>query len=279
MGSRSTGWLVCRAALLPAAAWAAGAVVNLLLLAPLWMPADAPANGPRVTIVHANVGGDGVDAAALAAWLNGLSPEWVSLQEVTPRNLSKIAAKLPAYDVVADEPRLDTRGVALFHRHDPAATQPVFSAQIVHITPDGDRPMASFTFDLAGRPVSVLGFHTTRPAPANNWRWQRRGMDAAAAWAVAQRVAGGGDVVLVGDFNSTAQGVLVGELCRTAKLQNARRGHGLEGTWPGDLPAPLRIGIDGAYASGGLVATDFKVGPDVGSDHRPIAVTFVPCLP
>ena len=258
-----------------AAAWGAGAVVNLLPLTPLWLPAPAPVGGASVTIVHANTGGDGVDAAALAEWVNTLSPEWVSLQEITPRNLPKIAAKLPAYDVVADAPRLDTRGVALLHRHDPAATRPTFSAQIVSITPDADRPMASFTFDLAGRGVSVLGFHTTRPAPANNWRWQRQGMDAAAVWAAAGQLAGG-ESVLIGDFNATAQGVLTSGLCRTAKLHDARRGHGLTGTWPSNLPGPLRVGIDAAYASAGLTATAFIIGPDVGSDHRPIAVTFAP---
>ena len=258
-----------------AGAWAAGAAVNLLALSPLWWPAATPAGLPQVTIVHANTGGDRVDAAALAAWVNALSPQWVSLQEITPRNLPKIAAKLPDYDIVADEPRLDTRGVALLHRHDPAATRPAFAAQVLHPTPDGNRPMVAFTFDLGGRDVSVLGFHTTRPAPANNWRWQRQGMDAAGLWAAAQQLAGG-EAVLIGDFNATAQGALVGQLCRTAKLADARRGHGLNGTWPANLPGPLRVGIDGAYHTAGLACAEFTVGPDVGSDHRPIAVTFSP---
>ena len=262
-----------------AAAWAAGALVNGLLLSPLWLPATPPGAGPRITIVHANVGGDPVDAAALAAWVNDLSPEWVSLQEITPRNLLRIAAKLPDYEVAADAPRPDTRGVALFHRVEPATTRPTFAARVVYVTPDKNRPMVSFDFDLGGRGVSVLGFHTTRPAPANNWRWQREGLDAAAAWSVAQRAAGGGEVLLVGDFNATSQGVLSRELCRKAKLLDARRGYGTAGTWPSAVPAPLRIGIDAAYASAGLAVTEFAVGPDVGSDHRPIAVTVALAKP
>ena len=63
-------------------------------------------------------------------------------------------------------------------------------------------------------------------------------------------------------------------MCRRAKLQDARRGHGLCGTWPSDLPAFLRVAIDDAYHTAGLVCTDFAVGPDVKSDHRPISVTF-----
>ena len=251
-----------------AAAWAAGAVVNLLPLVPLWLPAATPAGDARVTVVHANTGGDTVDAAALGAWVNGLSPDWVSLQEITPRNLLKIAAKLPAYELAADAPRTDTRGVALFRRKGI-----VGDARIVTITPDNNRPMVAFSFDLAGRAVSVLGFHTTRPAPANNWRWQREGTDAAALWAAAQQLAGG-EAVLIGDFNATAQGVMARNLGQTAKLADARRGHGLTGTWPANVPGPLRIGIDAAYASRGLTATGFSVGPNIGSDHLPIAVTF-----
>ena len=134
--------------------------------------------------------------------------------------------------------------------------------------------MVTFSFDLAGKPVSVLGFHTTRPAPANNWRWQRQGTDAAAVWAAAQQFAGGGDAVVIGDFNATAAGAHVAEMCRRANLFDARRGHGPCGTWPSDLPAFLRVNIDGAYHSVGLVCETFQVGPDINSDHRPIAVTF-----
>ena len=250
-----------------AGAWLAGAAVAGATLFSLFFELPQPSTG-RVSIVHANTGGDAVDAAALADWVNGRSPEWVSLQEVTDRNLKKIAAKLPRYDVVADDPRSDTRGVALLHRHDAG---PV-TASMIRPTPDSNRPMVTFSFDLAGKPVSVLGFHTTRPAPANNWRWQRQGTDAAAVWAAAAQFAGG-EAVVIGDFNSTAAGVHVAEMCRRANLQDARQAHGPCGTWPSDLPAFLRVNIDGAYHSAGLVCDEFRVGPEIGSDHRPIAVT------
>ena len=40
------------------------------------------------------------------------------------------------------------------------------------------------------------------------------------------------------------------------------------------MPAPLRIPIDYALHSGGLAVTGYALGPDVGSDHLPIRVTF-----
>ena len=255
-----------------AGAWLAGAAVAGATLWPLWFASLPPAaTGDRVTVVHANTGGDSVDAAALAAWVKAEAADWVSLQEVTAKNMPRIAAKLPEYDVVAYAPRADTRGVALLHRHVDGG--PAVTAKVVTPTPDSQRPMVSFTFDLAGRPVSVLGFHTTRPAPANNWHWQRQGIDAAVVWAAAGQFAGG-EAVLIGDFNSTAAGVHVTELCRRANLTDARRSHGLCGTWPSDLPSFLRVGIDDAYHTGGLVCTKFTVGPYIGSDHRPIAVTL-----
>ena len=254
-----------------AAAWAVGAAFNVALILPLFVHASAPAVSDRVVVAHLNTGGDAADAGALAAWVSEASPGWLSLQEVTPRNLPRFEAALAGYELATAEPRLDTRGVALFRRLDVVDG----SARIVRPTPDRDRPMASFAVDLNGRPVAVLGYHAPRPLPGGPWRAQAKAVDGAVLWAAAQQLTGG-EAVLIGDFNATAEGVIVSNLTRDAALIDARRGHGLNGTWPAHLPAFLRVPIDSAYHSAGLTVTHFEVGPDLGSDHRPIAVTFAP---
>lgn len=252
------------------AAWATGALLNALFVAPLYFAQVPAATGESLTISHCNTGGDGVDIAVLADWLRRTSPDLLSLQEVTPRNLPRIETGLReaglSYELIAAEARNDTRGVALFSR------RAGIDAEIIRPVTDHDRPMIQANLDLSGMPVAILGFHATRPAPARPYRNQAQGMHAAVFWSSAfARV--GSERLLIGDFNSTSQGALVSDLCRRADLADARRGHGLAGTWPASLPAPLRVPIDSAYHSAGLVTTDLHVGPDVGSDHLPIVLT------
>lgn len=254
-----------------AAAWGMGVLLNLAMIGPLYLATQPAVSGPGLVVAHANVAGDDVDVEALAAWIAQAQPEILLLQEITPRNLPRIEQALVSaglgYSTAAGQPRDDTRGVALLTRRGD------IDASIVYPTPDDERPMAQANLDLAGVRIAILGFHTTRPAPERPYRFQAQGMSAAALWCHANQM-GGVEQVLIGDFNSTSQGVLVSDLCRRAGLADARRGHGNAGTWPSHLPAALRVPIDGAYLSRNLAATDLAVGPDIGSDHLPLLLTI-----
>ena len=210
-----------------AAVWALGAVLNGIMIAPLYLSRLAPVAGERLSIVHSNTGHDGGDVTVLAAWLKQHSPDLISLQEVTPRSLPRIIDALSesnlGYDLLVAEPRNDTRGVALLSRRSGV------SARIVRPTPDQDRPMIEAELELSGTRLALLGFHATRPAPAGPYGNQRIGMDGAARWSRLHADAGA-ERVLLGDFNSTSQGALVKRLCRTAELRDGRRGHGWQGT-------------------------------------------------
>ena len=139
--------------------------------------------------------------------------------------------------------------------------------------PDRDRPMAQAVASLGGVPVAILGYHATRPAPAANYHWQAEGIEALAFWSRSYEMAGA-QRVAIGDFNATSQGAHARRLGEAGGLRDARLGRGLHGTWPSHLPAVLRVPIDGAYISDGLIVTSVATGPNVGSDHLPILVTL-----
>ena len=78
--------------------------------------------------------------------------------------------------------------------------------------------------------------------------------------------------VLAGDFNMAPW---TPRLRRFADRADLTIAPGLNGTWPAMLPVPARIPIDHVMTGPGLRVVDRTVGPDVGSDHRPVTVTLV----
>ena len=76
--------------------------------------------------------------------------------------------------------------------------------------------------------------------------------------------------ILAGDFNMAPWTPRLRRFANQADLAIAP---GLDGTWPAMLPLPARIPIDHVMTSAHLLVLDRTVGPDLGSDHRPVTVT------
>ncbi|MCA9369361.1 hypothetical protein KC721_03615, partial [Candidatus Woesebacteria bacterium] len=76
-------------------------------------------------------------------------------------------------------------------------------------------------------------------------------------------------VLLLGDLNVTEFSPLFDDLVATAGLQSFRSNQGLFGTWPAQLPAPLRIGIDHVLYKGAMQPR-VTIGEPNGSDHLPL---------
>jgi endonuclease/exonuclease/phosphatase (EEP) superfamily protein YafD len=80
--------------------------------------------------------------------------------------------------------------------------------------------------------------------------------------------------VVVGDFNATPWTSAFRRLLGTGELRNSQRGYGVSPTW--DVGRFWAVPIDHLVHGDGMVVTDRAVGPDLGSDHRPILVDLAP---
>ena len=87
--------------------------------------------------------------------------------------------------------------------------------------------------------------------------------------------------LLIGDLNVSMWSPYYGRLVRQTGLVNARKGFGILPSWPtyGTYPQIpdwasllLSIPIDHCLLSPELEVVDVRVGPDLGSDHRPVVV-------
>lgn len=111
-------------------------------------------------------------------------------------------------------------------------------------------------------PVQFVTTHPPSPGDPGLMRDRDQQLAAAGAYVDASR-----PFIIAGDFNSTPWGRAYNA------VPGMRAGDPrFEGTFPA-LLGPLGLPID-HIRFGGLILTDYRVGPDIGSDHLPLFATF-----
>jgi len=128
-----------------------------------------------------------------------------------------------------------------------------------------DIPALIFRVEFWGRKIDILSLHPANPLFHMDVR--DRELEAAAKTLTAEKPA---YLIVAGDLNATP-------FCRAFKLlrgglnlTDARLGFGYFGSYPASSPvSALRIPIDHVLLGPNLAALDFRLGPDIGSDHLP----------
>jgi endonuclease/exonuclease/phosphatase (EEP) superfamily protein YafD len=112
-------------------------------------------------------------------------------------------------------------------------------------------------------PVQFVATHPPSPGDPGLMHDRDQQLRAAGAYVDASR-----PFIVAGDFNSTPWGRAY------ASVPGTRAGDPrFEGTFPA-LLGPFGLPIDHIRFGGGLVLTDYRAGPDIGSDHLPLFATF-----
>ena len=259
--------------------WAVGVVLNVAVVAAAGWGSVGGAYGEAapdavpLTVLHCNVLTGNHELGPLVDWIEGSGADLVFLQELTPYQWGLIEPELERYRLAVDATEGGARGVAmLVPRDDP----PLFEGTVMRVESDErGRPVIAARVEHDGGVIHFLSLHTKRPGSKAYLEVQRQELDAAAAWAAGVRLAEpDAEVVIVGDFNAVPWSPYVGRLSAAADLRPAP-GVPLRPTWRVPMPAPFRIPIDYALLSDGLAVTGYALGPDVGSDHLPVRLTFV----
>ncbi len=137
----------------------------------------------------------------------------------------------------------------------------------IHRFPNQKNISVLGTLDFNGKALSLVATHP--PPPVNPTKFRHRNQQLAA---ISDYIDSLNDsVLLVGDLNVSLWSPYYHRLERRSQLRNVRRGFGILPTWsPLYSSWVLSIPIDHALVSKELVATRVEVGPDIGSDHRPL---------
>jgi len=255
-------------------------VVNVVLLAANAVPLAphlmiylrepaAVAAGPTLRLLSLNMHGSDSDPAKFLALVAAEKPDVILLTEVAGDIDQRMATLNDAYPHRIPTRNKGLHEVALYSRWPIAgietnrsahAEMPVVSADLC--PPAGTR----------GACLRVVALHAMAPFGRGAARRDRQ-LDLAARAAAAQP----GAAVIIGDLNLTPWSPTFTRLIDVARLRDTSRLRGLQPTWqPTGLPAGLAslfaLSIDHALVSEDIVAQANRVGPDMGSDHRPIIV-------
>lgn len=130
--------------------------------------------------------------------------------------------------------------------------------------------LISLTVTTPQGPLHFALAHLTRPWPFTHDESQADQFDRLAS---ALQPVPPSRVIIVGDFNTTPSGALLNEFDQSLDLHAAPA---FIGTWEAGLPGLMRVNIDNMLASSDLNISKREIGPDDGSDHRPVYAEFRP---
>jgi endonuclease/exonuclease/phosphatase (EEP) superfamily protein YafD len=247
---RMRRWMIALTAML--ALWQ-----GLLVLPFLWPGPPVPIAGAPLRVLSINLWLANPVPEETIAYLLSSGADVIGTVETTHRWRERLRALDAVYPYHVDCTGLIRDcGVALFSR------QPI-RASFTGALEGGFPVVAWGQIDWEGKPLIVAELQVLNPMIGLG-----RGFQVQQGEAMASYFAGlGGDVVLMGDFNSVPWGNLQGAFRAGTAFDNRGR---IAFTWPSWAPAIFRLPIDQIFVQGGIAVRDYRAGPGIGSDHLPV---------
>ncbi|MEL6383727.1 MAG: endonuclease/exonuclease/phosphatase family protein [Cyanobacteria bacterium J06626_18] len=143
----------------------------------------------------------------------------------------------------------------------------------------GDDRIPSLTGQISihNRTLSFVGTHPLPPVRPSFFQSRNQQLDLIGQYLQTVNT----PKMLIGDLNLSMWSAYYGRLVRQTELKNARKGFGILPSWPtagthhqipGWASLLFSIPIDHCLLSPELGVVDVRVGPNIGSDHRPVIV-------
>lgn len=242
------------------------AIVNAVLLAPLWLSTQpAPESSDRLRVVSFDTSGSGDHRKDIAAWIHSVEADVALLYRTTGNWADTLATVGSPYRVVPAALGSEALGRSI-----------VLVRRNVAVTPLDPVPGSDLTLlvELGGTPMRLVGLAVQNPGSTFEAD-QRIARFTAINDAVAESVE---PVVVAGNLE-TSRWSHAFEVIASG-LDNSEDGFGYAATWPRtDLPliGPyMGLPLDHALYRGDITVPSRRVGPDLGPAHRPLLFDISP---
>ncbi|MEZ5388006.1 MAG: endonuclease/exonuclease/phosphatase family protein [Prosthecobacter sp.] len=224
-------------------------------------PAEATLQKP-LRVLTFNVMAGNANQAAVIDYVVSVDADIVCLLETNESWRSSLAPLRERYPYHVEELGAGYFSIACYTR------LPVKSSGVRRFT-TWALPVVFLNLDRLGSPLTFIGIHPDAPmrkAQAREWRVQLSQIGSLVAEI-------DGDVIVAGDFNATPW-------CEGMRLLREKSGldfRSVDPVWPPTwgLNLPMMIPIDHVLVKGGLTVQKRTIGPDLGSDHRPVTVDIL----
>ena len=266
-----------------AAVWAVPLMINLYLVAPLYLSSssvepDRPqaANDVVLKLLHINVLVNNPNHRAVLDAIHRSGADVVFLQEINGRWLAALREGIrPASDVdelsggetssgggrvrryrlALAQSREDAFGVAVLVADPLDLDKRVIQTRTVDLTHgQAGVPAVEMTLQWNGREVSLLSLHTLPPVRSWYARVRDLQLEAAGRWVASQR----GAAIVIGDLNTTPWSAAYRALMAQTGLIDSQAGFGYQPTFPSR--GVIGIPIDHCLHTRDLVTLDRRVG-------------------
>jgi endonuclease/exonuclease/phosphatase (EEP) superfamily protein YafD len=238
------------------------ATLNLAQIVPLYIPTHAQAAGGRtVRLLLANVHVHNRDRQRFLQLVRDVSPDVIIVLEVSDawrRALDTLAAEYPQRVI---QPREDSFGIALLSR------LPAEDIEVREIGP-AEVPSVLALIDCGDNAgFQLVGTHPLPPISAEYATLRNDQLrDVGQLVGTLPR-----PTVLAGDLNATSWSPFFRGLVADSGLRDSRIGFGVQPSWP-SRSTTIGIPIDHVLVSSEMTVERRAVGPDIGSDHRPVII-------
>lgn len=226
--------------------------------------AEAAADMPTYRALSINVYSRNDDVERVIRYIHAQSPDIVALIEVTGKWLPALNALKAEYPYQAQQIWGDNFGSVLLSRY-PLTDPPREYGY------SGVGSIARFAELPQGRCLLLLA-HPIAPITERSWSWNASTINDIANYTNNAR-ANGVPVLVLGDLNTSPWGVAFKSLLAQTSLRPPDSKRIWWPTWR-HLAWPAVIPIDHFLLSSGVQDTHTWVGPNVGSDHKPIGLDF-----
>jgi endonuclease/exonuclease/phosphatase (EEP) superfamily protein YafD len=244
------------------------AIVNAVLLAPMWLSTQAGAvSTDRIRIVSLDIGGSGDPREDIVAWIDSVEADLALLYRSTGDWVATIAIQNVPYRVVPTPVGADALGQAIvLVRGDAVATPlpPVPGSDVtIHIS-------------LGSTEATVVGVAVRNPGSSNESESRLTRFEA-----ISKAVLGIDEsTVVTGNFEASRWSHAFGVIANG--MTNSENGFGYAATWPSTdwalIGTYAGLPVDHAVYRGDVTVTTRRVGPNLGPAHRPLLFDVSPAI-
>jgi endonuclease/exonuclease/phosphatase (EEP) superfamily protein YafD len=237
------------------------AAINIVLILPLYLDSPVEArDGGAIDVASVNVRTTTAGRDAVFRWIEGSNADLVVLLESSEAWVELVRERGLGYRVMAQIPDDRVYGVTVLARS-------TLSVELLRAG-DADEIVIRTETTVDDTPVVIYAFQPRTPTSPDTAAARDEVVDFVARRAQDET----SPVIVVGALNVTPWSHSFRNLTNTANLIDSSRGFGFQPSWPATQWRPLHIPTDHLLHSPELTTVDRLVGPDVGSEHRPLLV-------